>query len=164
MAIPTAACLAHANAVISTFSVTFAKRLDLCQTPPTAAWDKVLVYAYSANLRCKMKPPPLSFAITVPIIIILMWSSAAGAQERRPCLYRNVPAGCVPAMGLPKPTLGVAIDPDLPGLVPVSELPLVKARTTPDESQPPPDSRSGTVTVEPVTPDEQSRPPAPPQL
>ena len=100
-------------------------------------------------------------AIAFSIITLPMWSADSWSQEgRRPCLYRNVPAGCIPMLGLPKPTLGPAIDPDTSGIIPLSETPLGKAMTAPEE-QSLPDFNKGTVTVTPVAPEEQGPPTAP---
>jgi hypothetical protein len=107
-----------------------------------------------------------TFTQTVLLSALPLLAGLAGSldgawaqEDRRPCLYRNVPAGCIPTRGLPKPMMGPVMDPDTPGVVPVSELPIVKG---PQEWQPPDDFNKGTVTVDPVSPEEQGPAPTDP--
>lgn len=98
----------------------------------------------------------------------LSWMSEAAAQDRRPCVAPNSPAGCVSLERGPRQRGGIVPSPDNPGVVPLNDSPIAKAARAPDEWQPPSDWNKGTVTVQPgAAPDPNAKPqeqqPAPEQ-
>jgi hypothetical protein len=100
--------------------------------------------------------------ITLPTVIAAFVLAAAGPVreamsqdlDRKPCVNRASPAGCMPMTRAPRSGPDITTNPDAPGIVPVNDWPATKPKTMPAEWQVAPsylpESGTGTVTVEPT--------------
>ncbi len=101
----------------------------------------------------------VNWALVVAIALIVAYPlTEAFGQERRPCVNKGSPVGCVPFTRSPQPRSAVSPDVDDPGLVPVSQWPISRAQREQDKTasnvpawEPMKNPAQATVTV--TTPD-----------